>query len=147
MADSQPTRRRGAQPGNQNRLRHGFYGRDAARRRAESALLVPAMREALAYGGEVNAVLSDLNRSGLPRKKVLNFENRIAFDYFEWLRKFLKTADERCCSAFEPDVRSPGPRVEASTAQGSNARSRAPSAVTPGHQADMNAASVPRRDA
>jgi hypothetical protein len=61
-------RKRGAQPGNRNRLRHGLYSREAKARRIGVRALRPLLDEALADLSKFVAIRRGLDASRLPQK-------------------------------------------------------------------------------
>ncbi len=102
-------RRRGAQLGNSNRLKHGLYSRDAKARRAGVRHLAPLMDEALAAVVHAAVARRDLNAAGLTRKKKREIDNRIVVELFQSLRSLSERAAEMAPALFEP-LPAPAPR-------------------------------------
>jgi len=104
----QPRRRRGAQPGNSNRFKHGLYSRSAKARRMAARRLVAMMPEALKTLRAYTRAWVDLNAAPMPEKKKHEIEHRIALAFFQSVGAISERAALATEAAFEP---APAPAV------------------------------------
>jgi hypothetical protein len=122
-------RRRGAPPGNRNRLTHGLYTRLAVERRAATARIVAATREISAGVAAAERQREGLNRAGLPKRKTSKIDVRIALVLFKYVAERLNAAAVPADYPFEPIPPRPG-RKRASVVQ-SHSGEGAPVPVSP----------------
>lgn len=92
MTDADRSRSRGAQPGNRNRLKHGYYARAAKTDRARLGLLLPIMDEALGGLHAFAVRRAQLRQAPGPKRKIREMEKRTALMFFEFMGGVLEIA-------------------------------------------------------
>ena len=117
----QPRRRRGAQPGNSNRFKHGLYSRSAKARRMAARRLVQMMPEALKTLRAYTRAWVDLNARPMPEKKKHEIEHRMALAFFQSVGALSERAALATEAAFEPHPAPAATPAQATAAEGSNA--------------------------